>query len=239
MFSAILVLTSCSNSPSFEPKGIQQFGDISSSVQEVRFKSNRFRIVGDLRFPSSVGQYPAIILVHGSGDATRDGAVNFLPLIELFLRNGYAVFSWDKPGSGDSKGDFDSGYTLTQRAQILAEGTSALCEHPQIDETNIGVWGVSQAGWVIPLALELTDKIAFMIVVGGGGEDSIEQMAYQVGQKVICDGGTTEQAETVERYWVKWTKAREYSEYKEALDAIIADPKHADVVNAYLKYDAE
>jgi hypothetical protein len=28
------------------------------------------------------------------------------PLIEIFLRTGYAVFSWDKPGSGESTGKF-------------------------------------------------------------------------------------------------------------------------------------
>ena len=74
---------------------------------------------------------------------------------------------------------------------------------------------------MIPYGLELTDKIAFMIVVGGGGEDSIEQMAYQVGQKVICDGGTEEQAEVVERYWSQWTKATDYNSYKEALETIL------------------
>ncbi len=178
--------------------------------------------MGDLRLPQETGIYPVAILCHGSGSATRNGAVNFVPLIEIFLRNGYAVFSWDKPGSGESTGNFVN--TLTERSEILIDGLRALAEHPNIDTTNVGLWGVSQAGWVMPLVLDRMDNITFMIVVGGGGEDSIEQMAYQVGQKVICDGGTKEQAVLVEQYWSQWAKATSYAEYREALEIILAIP---------------
>jgi pimeloyl-ACP methyl ester carboxylesterase len=213
---------SCSNTPSFGEKELKTYGEESALIQEVRFKSDGFRIVGELRFPSEGEKYPVVILVHGSGSATRDGAVNFEPLIEIFLRRGYAVFSWDKPGSGESTGNFEN--ALTQRADILVDGITALTEHPDIDAMSVGLWGVSQAGWVMPLVLDNMDNITFMIVVGGGGEDSIEQMAYQVGQKVICDGGTEEQAALVEKYWSQWTKATSYTEYQEALEIILAIP---------------
>ncbi|HEY96276.1 MAG TPA: alpha/beta hydrolase [Dehalococcoidia bacterium] len=218
------LIASCSNTLTFNQKGSKVYGSETCDVVEITFRSERFKIVGDLRFPHDDSLYPAVILVHGSGDATREGAVNFEPLIEIFLRNGYAVFSWDKPGSGASTGEFESGQTLYQRGQILADGIDALSEHPRIDSSKLGVWGVSQAGWVIPHALELNGKIGFMIIVGGGGEDSIEQMAYQVGQKVICDGGTKEQAEIVEQHWSQWTKATDYDSYKEALETILDIP---------------
>jgi len=220
----VFILTSCSSAPSFGPQETKIYGGESALVQEVRFKSNGFSIAGDLRLPTKAEMQPVIILVHGSGPATRDGVVEFEPLIEVFLRNGYAVFSWDKPGSGESTGEFEGGHTLTQRADILVDGIKALAKHPDIDTTRIGLWGVSQAGWVMPMAIDRADNIAFMIVVGGGGEDSIEQMAYQVGQKVICDGGTEEQAALVEQYWPRWTKATNYSEYREALGIILAIP---------------
>ncbi|UCD08726.1 MAG: alpha/beta fold hydrolase [Dehalococcoidales bacterium] len=215
---------SCSREPAFVDKGSAVFGSETGFVQEVIFKSGQFMLYGDLRLPSQDGKYPAIILVHGSGSATRNGTVNFEPLIEIFLRNGFAVFSWDKPGSGESTGEFEGGKTLTQRTEILSDGIHCLTQHPNINSDNIGVWGVSQAGWVIPLALDHTDNIAFMIIVGGGGEDSIEQMAYQIGQKVICDGGTLQQAELAEKYWSQWTRATEYTDYKEALENLFAIP---------------
>jgi pimeloyl-ACP methyl ester carboxylesterase len=219
-----LILTSCSSGVAYGPQVEETFSDEHALVQEVRFKSNGFKIVGDLRLPAEGETYSAIILVHGSGDATRDGAVPFNPLIEIFLRNDYAVFSWDKPRSGESTGKFEGGHMLTQRAIILADGIKVLTEHPAIDETRVGLWGISQAGWVIPKALGLTEDIAFMIVVGGGGENSIEQMAYQVGQRVICNSGSVEQATLVEQYWPQFAKATSYAEYREAVEALLMIP---------------
>jgi pimeloyl-ACP methyl ester carboxylesterase len=167
-------------------------------------------------------------MVHGSGSAIREGAVPFEPMIEIFLRNGYAVFSWDKPGSGKSKGQFDGNRQLSQRADILLDGINSLSEIPDINPTEIGLWGISQAGWIMPLVLEKSDIVDFIIVVSGGGEDSIEQMAYQVGQRVLCEGGSIEQAVTIEEYWPKFAKAIEYSAYREAAEILLSTPGVSD-----------
>ncbi|KPJ88330.1 MAG: hypothetical protein AMJ53_17010 [Gammaproteobacteria bacterium SG8_11] len=217
-----LLLTACGTSVEFESIGTSSFGSQEANVEEVRFKSGKFRLVGDLRIPEGEGPHPAIIMVHGSGSATRNGAVPFSPLIEIFLRNGYAVFSWDKPGSGESTGQFNN--ELTQRAEILVKGIEVLTEHQSIDPDHIGLWGISQAGWVMPLAIEQSENVAFMIVVSGGAEDSIEQMAYQHGQRVACAGESTEQVSLVEQYWSQMAKATSYAEYREAVEILLAIP---------------
>lgn len=91
-----------------------------------------------------------------------------------FVDAGYAVLVWDKPGSGDSTGEFDGEQTLTQRAEILVDAIEWLMDESTIDESRLGVWGLSQAGWVMPLALTMTDDISFMIVVSGGAEDYVQ-----------------------------------------------------------------
>ena len=63
-----------------------------------------------------------------------------------------------------------------------------------------------------------------MIVVGGGAENSIEQMAYQVGQQVACRGGTTEQAALVEGLWPQIAISDSYEDYRAAVDRLIAVP---------------
>ncbi|KPK85554.1 MAG: hypothetical protein AMS27_07015 [Bacteroides sp. SM23_62_1] len=136
--------------------------------------------------------------------------------------------SWDKPGSGESKGTFSQEYTITERAEILADAVKVLTQNTSILNSTIGFWGISQAGWVMPRALEMTGDVAFMIVVSGGGEDSIEQMAYQVGQVVACKGGSTEQVDTVEKYWSQMCKATGYSEYREAADILVNIPDVSD-----------
>jgi len=208
----------------YGPAYTWQFGDVSANVQELSFNSNGFSIVGDLRTPIEGELHPVIIMVHGSGSATRHGAVPFIPLIEIFLKNGFAVLSWDKPGSGESSGTFTQGFTITGRANILADAVKVLTENTSILNSSIGLWGISQAGWVMPKALEMTNNIAFMIVVSGGGEDSIEQMAYQVGQVVACKGGSTDQVNSAEKYWSQMCKATEYNQYKEAAEILVNIP---------------
>ena len=107
----------------------------------------------------------------------------------------------------------------------MADGITAIAEHPSIDATKIGLWGISQAGWVMPKAMEVTDDVAFMVVVGGGAEDGIEQTAYQVGQQVICNDGTPEQADLVDSYWSQQAKATSYDEYAEAMKYLVDVPE--------------
>jgi pimeloyl-ACP methyl ester carboxylesterase len=219
-----LVFVACGNNITIKPQEGRTIAGQDVRVEEISFRSGKFKLVGDLLIPPEGERHPAVIMVHGSGDATRDGAVPFGPMIEIFLRNGYAVFSWDKPGSGASTGGFDGEHVLAERAAILANGIEVLTKHTAIDATRIGLWGISQAGWVMPLALDLTDDVAFMIVVSGGAEDSIEQMAYQVGQQVICAGGSVEQAALAEQYWPQFPKATSYVEYRQAVETLLEIP---------------
>jgi hypothetical protein len=225
-----LVLVACGTGVQREAMGTRSFGSQEANVEEIRFRSGRFRVVGDLRMPDGEGPHPAIIMVHGDGAATRHGAVPFTPMIEIFLRNGYAVFSWDKPGTGGSTGEFDEGHTITGRAQILVDGIEVLVGHPQIDPGRIGLWGISQAGWVMPMALDLSENVAFMVVVSGGAEDSIEQMAYLYGQKVGCAGGSPEQAALVEQYLAQANRATDYPDYLEGMQILLEIPR----INLYM-----
>jgi dipeptidyl aminopeptidase/acylaminoacyl peptidase len=225
VFLSLLALLVCACSPAvvIEPAGERKIGDQEVQVEEIQFRSGKFKVVGDLLIPKDGERHPAIIMVHGDGPALRSGAVPFGPTMEIFLRHGFAVFSWDKPGSGESTGEINN--ALTQRADILVDGIEVLIEHPAIDPDQIGIWGISQAGWVMPLALEQSDEIDFMVVVSGGAEDSIEQGAYYVGQQVIELGGTEEQAALVDKYYSQYRKASSYEEYREAIEVLVSIPQ--------------
>lgn len=192
-------------------------------AEEVRFSSGDFEVVGELRLPGGLGPYPAVVIVHGDGPQTRTSTPGTSIIQDRFGEAGFAVFVWDKPGSGESTGEFTEGETLRQRAQILADGIEALAGHDAIDGTEIGVWGLSQAGWVMPLALELGTDIAFMISVSGGGEDSIEQLAYQVSQQLVCERGiTSDEADLVGRWGPQVAKSPTYDDYVRAMEILLA-----------------
>ena len=194
------------------------------TTEDVRFQSDGFDLAGSLVFPAGEGPFPAVVVVSGSGPQTRASTPGYGTIRQKFGDAGFAVFSWDKPGSGASTGEFAEGEGLRQRAVILADGIEVLVEHPAIDGSRIGLWGISQAGWVMPLALDLTDDVAFMIVVSGGGEDSIEQLGYQIAQQLVCRGLSPEQGALAERYGPQAAKGETYDLYVEAMEVLLAIP---------------
>jgi dienelactone hydrolase len=194
------------------------------AVEEVEFESDGFELAGTLFLPAGEGPHPAVIIVSGSGAQTRASTPGHSLVKRKFLDAGFAVFSWDKPGNGDSTGEFEEGNGLRQRAAILADGIAFLADQPAVDSDAIGLWGLSQAGWVMPLALELTDGVFFMIVVSGGGEDSIEQMGYRIGQELVCGGLSVEEGALVERFGPQAAKGETYELYVEAMEVLLEIP---------------
>jgi len=193
-----------------------------SVTREITFSSGDYEIVGDLVLPGGEGPYPAVIAVHGSGPQTRNSIPGYWDLRNTLTEHGFALFSWDKPGSGESTGNID--LPITQRSAILSDGVSLLADLPEIDSTRVGLWGLSQAGWVMPKALESTDEAAFMISVSGGAEDSIEQTTYLVSRQLLCRGGTDEDVRIVEEVGANVFKAASYNEYRAAAESVYAVP---------------
>lgn len=187
---------------------------ISGQIEQFTFRSDYFSLAGDLRLPGTDGEYPVIIMVHGDGGINRTDLGKYIPIMERFLRAGFAVCSWDKPGTGGSSGEFENGAAIiTDRASILLAGINFLMRHPHIDSHWVGVWGISQGGYVIPKCMTLTDNIAFMIVVSGPGEDSIDQFAYLIGQQVLCAGHPEEDKNLAQQSFAGLARATTYQEY--------------------------
>jgi uncharacterized protein len=164
-------------------------------------------------------------LVHGSGPADRTGSGTYLPVMERMARAGYATFSWDKPGTGESTGELSSRRVHSQRARIVLEAVEVLKAHPAIDGKRIGVWGTSQAGSVMQRVLMQTDDIAFMICVSCAAISSDDPYAYQVTALALCQVPEEKAAQTALLH-DELDKARahetyeEYLRYRRALEAL-------------------
>lgn len=109
--------------------------------------------------------YGLVVFVHGDGpaDASRDAF--YRPLWEAFARAGYASVSWNKPGVQGAQGNW-----LDQSMHDRAAETEAVLTwargRPDIDPHRIGLWGISQAGWVLPEVAGNHPELQFMILVG-------------------------------------------------------------------------
>jgi len=199
----VLLLPACARQP--QP----------ARVEEITFQSGPFKVVGDLRLPTGSGPFPVVLFVHGSGPADRTGNMAFPPIMERMLQAGFATFAWDKPGTGESTPKLNEGdpNLRHKRAQILLDAIELMKSRPDIDPTRIGVWGGSQAGYVIPIALTQTEDIAFVICVSCAGESGQDEMGYQVMALGLCQDMPKEKSAERDRLLKELDQNRSYQTY--------------------------
>lgn len=200
-FLILFFLQSCRTSPTAEPAG------------EITFLSGPFTLVGELRLPAGQGPHPVVVFVHGDGPNDRTSGGTYVPIMDRLLRAGYATFAWDKPGTGQSTGQIDRDRLLEQRSRIVLDAIAMLKQRGDIDGQRIGLWGISQAGWVMPQVLSRSEDVAFMIAVSCAGGPGVAQGAYLVAAQAVCAGLDREDAARVEALLVAVELATTYDEY--------------------------
>ena len=72
--------------------------------------------------------------------------------------------SWDKPGVGDSSGDWHN-QSMMNRAEEVVSAIQFLKSRDDIDIDKIGLIGWSQAGWVLPLAASMSKDVKYIIQI--------------------------------------------------------------------------
>src|SRR5512136_230860 len=184
-------------------------------VEEISIESGSFHVVGDLRLPEGTGPFPVVLFVHGSGNADRTFFGYYLPIMERMLRAGYAVFSWDKPGYGESTGQLSDTRVYHQRAQIVLDAIEVMKERSDIDPGRIGSWGISQASYVMPLVLSQSEDVAFMICVSCGGLSGHDQMAFLIVAQSFCGKVPQEKASELNHLLAELDLARTFETYEE------------------------
>jgi len=181
--------------------------------EDISFKVKGFALHGVLIKPLGQDVFPAVIFVHGDGPIDRTMLGYYAPIWERFIEAGYACMSWDKPGVGKSTGSFGDGNLFHDRAKIAAAAVTCLKARKDIDGDFIGFWGISQAGYIMPMALTMTDDIAFMIAISCPGVNSIEQGAYFIKRQLISEGSAKQEAQQYADYYLKSRYAKSYEEY--------------------------
>ena len=106
-----------------------------------------------------------ILFVHGDGPLTYD-AEGYYELVWQPLRKlGYAIFSWDKTGVGNSSGNWLNQSMLDRQSEVNAAIQCIQSQYGYTKETT-GLLGFSQAGWVLPAIAAQSNDIGFMIGIG-------------------------------------------------------------------------
>ena len=120
--------------------------------------------------PAGPGPFPAIVMAHGSGQVTRHDQGYFA---REWLNLGFAVLRYDKRGVGESTGVY-SGVGVGNGERMIAELASDaaaaarfLRTRPRIDSKRVGLFGNSQAGWILPHAARELGDVPFMVLWSG------------------------------------------------------------------------
>lgn len=135
----------------------------------VTFRSDVI-LAGTLYRPAAEpSQHPAVVLIHGSGPQDRNGYASLMALYaEHLARRGFVVLSFDKRGTGQSRGDLPSA-GFDQLGGDVRAALAFLRAQPGVDKARVGVMGSSQAGWVAASAIRHGADPAFAILVGAAG----------------------------------------------------------------------
>jgi uncharacterized protein len=151
---------------------------------DVTFTNGNVRLAGTLVAPAPPGRHPVAILVHGSGPATRE---QILPFARFLVRRGMAVLAYDKRGVGGSSGDWTTA-SFDDLASDAVAAFSYLKTRPDVDSAHIGMIGVSQAGWIMPLAAVREPRMAFLVSVSGAGVPVEETVMDHSRNEMLANG---------------------------------------------------
>jgi pimeloyl-ACP methyl ester carboxylesterase len=147
----------------------------ASQGSEMEVMVGDHRICARLYAPQAVSRYEAIVLIPGSGNESVVDSGYTRQLAGAFGSRGIACLAYDKRGTGQSTGSFTGGdfAALGEDAAAVANFARTL---PQVHK--VGLWGISQAGWVMPYAVRRGGPLALAILVSPAGVNPFEQVAY-------------------------------------------------------------
>lgn len=163
-------------------------------TEEITWRSDGTDLAGTLLLPPGPGTVPLVIVQPGSSWQDRYNTYGVFPAL-IFVASGTAALIYDKRGFGASGGDRIVGFEQT--ARDLAAAVEVVRLRFDVDPTKIGVFGLSQGGWIAPLAATLTDGIRFMALVGAPGTTPARQEIQRARAVLLAEGFPTDEVEAI------------------------------------------
>jgi pimeloyl-ACP methyl ester carboxylesterase len=188
--------------------------------QPVSFQSGADRLAGLLVLPPRAAPHGVIVFLPGDGEFRKEALFNredthivsrayrSVGDWHRFLEMGFACFAWDKPGCGDSTGDWREDTIIDREAEVIS-ALDFLKAREDIDLARIGLWGISQAGWIMPAVAAERSDVAFLIAVSCPGQTIVEESAYLIRRQLEGRGiDTARAARASDLYLRKWEMLR-------------------------------
>ena len=111
-----------------------------------------------------------VVIVHGSNDSPRNV---YGPWVYYLAARGWTVAVYDKRGSGQSTGDWRKG-DFTELASDARAAATFARHKLDLGSRPVGMLGISQAGWVMPLAAQ-SAGFDFIVSLAGAAVTPAQQ----------------------------------------------------------------
>jgi pimeloyl-ACP methyl ester carboxylesterase len=199
---------------------------LALAQEDVSFRSGDNTLHGVLVLPKTRGPHPAVAFVQGSGSLLRNDWTSHPALRDHLARQGIASLCWDKPGVGASSGDWTQ-QSFRDRAQEAIDAVGFLKGRTDIDGKHVGLWGISQGGWICPLAASLSPDVAFLILISAPAGTIEEQDLYRVEQGMRADDvpdGDIEKALAFARRRLEFVRSSSYEKFDAAQQEVSNEP---------------
>lgn len=136
-----------------------------------------------------------ILLIYGSGPAPKEA---FDLWAFHFLAQGWSVVTYDKRGSGRSTGDWN----LAGLESLAADAAAVIGEVKRMGAAKppFGVWGASQAGWIMP-QLGAQGLVDFIVMHAGAATTPGEQILDAVEAELKVYGFPPEEIAKARAYY--------------------------------------
>jgi pimeloyl-ACP methyl ester carboxylesterase len=178
LLGIMITVMACNKPVENEQSAATQAKD-AITTENVIFVSEGITLAGTMYSP----QHPhaAVVIVHGSDSVPR-----MSKMAKLLAENDILVLTYDKRGVGDSGGVYAGPEVGTNNISIenlnlLAKDASAAVNliHKKRKDVPIGLFGASQAGWIIPMVAHKNTSVKFMVLFSAPTITTLEQLRFQ------------------------------------------------------------
>jgi uncharacterized protein len=168
--------------------------------EEVRIENGAVVLAGTVFIPLSAGRHPAVVFNHGSGAEGRFASRFFA---DRMARRGIATLIYDKRGVGASTGDWRQA-TFEDLASDAIAAVHSLQRRPEINASQVGIYGHSQGGTIAPLIAAGSTDVAFVIAAAAIGMPIYEQDRYRTRNELRAVGLTDAEQTQALQFFNRW-----------------------------------
>lgn len=140
------------------------------NAEEIVFKNEKdnIELAGTFTFPKSGHNFPAVVLISGSGAQNRNEELAkhkpFLVLSDYLTSHGIAVLRYDDRGTAKSNGDFANS-TTHDFANDAEAALNYLKTRKELNINNIGLVGHSEGGVIASMIASRNEHVNFIVLM--------------------------------------------------------------------------